>query len=203
MTRNFALAVLALTPDAEPRDSASLTPDSQRAMDLLHRLVGEWIHEGTPPGGTGVFRVRNIISKGPDGVSLTSQGWLGDANPMHAHSAALIRRSFDGSIRFENVSEAGDVASGRITLLDDDSLAWDWNVTSLSGQTDRFAVQMDFPADPDSYHFTLSRLVIDDHGVQTSQQLVAADFTRLERATEEVLRTTPSPAHPSGVAGGE
>lgn len=183
-----------LTPDAPPHETGALNADSQKAMDLLHRLAGgEWLHESTPPGSNALFRVRNTIEKGPDGVSLTSRGWLGDATAMHPHSAAIIRRSLDGTIRFENVSETGDVAAGEITLLDADSIKWDWNVTTLAGQTSRFEVQMDFPADPDTYQFTLYGLSIDDAGVETKQQLVSADFHRVQPPHAEARNATTQP----------
>ncbi len=68
----------------------AMTDDPARVMALLGKLAGgEWIHQNTMPNGS-IFRVRNVIEHGPDGKSLISRGWLGDANGMFEHSGALI-----------------------------------------------------------------------------------------------------------------
>lgn len=186
---------LAPASASAPRETNALTQDSQRVMQLLHRWVGgEWIHEGHPTGSTEVFRVRNVITPGPDAFSLLCQGWLGSAAGMAPHSLAIIRRSLDGGVQFENVSEAGDIARGRITLLDQDSITWDWNVSELNGHSARFAITMDFPdANPDTYHFDLARLTTDEQGHETRQSLVVADFTRVDHAPDAFLRMAPPP----------
>lgn len=176
--------------------------DGKRVMALLHRWVGgEWIHEATMPDG-GVFRVRNVITRGPDGVSLLCQGWLGDQAGMTPHSLAIIRRTVDGGVTMENVNESGDIARGRITLADDNTLAWDWSVLRLDGSTSRFAITTSFGPDPDTYSMTIGQVAIDASGTEGVTPMVEAEFRRVERAPEEFLRIAPQPAHSSGAAGG-
>lgn len=180
------------------REPGSLSPDGQRIMDLLGRWVGgEWIHESAGPGG-GVFRVRNLVTHGPDGVSLLCQGWLGNTQGMMPHSVAIVRRAVDGGVVFENVNENGDVARGRITLDGENGLRWDWRVTRLDGSTQPYDITMQFGEDQDSYAMQIAMVNADDAGGQTRVPMVDVSFRRVDRAPEEFLRTSPQPAHSSG-----
>ena len=198
LAAHFAEHPAAATPDSgagagEPTPIASAA-DADRIMELLHRWVGgEWIHEGRPPGG-GVFRVRNVIEEGPDGVSLLSRGWLGNEAGMFPHALAIVRRSANGGVVFQNVNEAGDVASGRITLVDQHTLHWDWSVTRLEGGTGRYDIRVSFPDDPNAYSMTIGEVVREPDGRERTVPMVQADFQRVPEAPEAFRRLAPSPA---------
>lgn len=184
----------AAAPSANAPSPAASAADSDRIMELLHRWVGgEWIHEGRPPGG-GVFRVRNVIEKGPDGVSLLSRGWLGNEAGMFPHALAIVRRSATGGVVFQNVNEVGDVASGRITLVDRNTLHWDWTVTRLEGGTGRYDIRVAFPDDPNAYSMTIGEVVEEPDGRERVVPMVQADFQRVPEAPEAFRRLAPSPA---------
>ncbi len=129
------------------------------ALKTLGALVGgEWIHESETPRG--VFRVRNIVSFGPDGKSLVAKGWLGSADGMFEHGATLAFHDvLTGEDRFVNVNEQGHVASGALTLGIDGEVIWHWNELNSEGEVTRYDARMHFDDQhPDRYRFTLARL---------------------------------------------
>ncbi|MCA9288329.1 MAG: SRPBCC domain-containing protein [Phycisphaerales bacterium] len=197
LAAHFAEHPATASPDAGAgagvRSDAASASDTDRVMELLHRWVGgEWIHEGRPPGG-GVFRVRNVIEEGPDGVSLLSRGWLGNEAGMFPHALAIIRRSATGGVVFQNVNEAGDVASGRITLADRNTLRWDWSVTRLEGGEGRYDIRVSFPDDPNAYSMTIGEVVEEPDGRERVVPMVQADFQRVPEAPEAFRRLLRSP----------
>lgn len=137
-------------PQAKP------TPEDQ-TLQLVARLVGgEWIVEG----GTGeqAFRVLNIAEFGPDGESVIIKGWLGGPNGMYYHSHSQIWRRpavMGGGVWFHNLNEKGAVAEGEIRATADDTIEWDWNVTTIAGQRAPVKVRMVF-SDADTYDMQLT-----------------------------------------------
>jgi uncharacterized protein YndB with AHSA1/START domain len=182
-----AETLAALQKKFEPN---AMTDDPARVMWLLGRLaVGEWIHEGSPPGapaGT-VFRVRNVIEHGPDNKSLIMRGWLGGADGMSRHSACLVwlepgESGTQGEVRFRNIDEGSGVVAGSIRLIGCDSVEWDWVRTAPDGVKSRFRVTMGFVA---AEKYTMKIDQIADDGVTNT--MVQADFTRVDKAPPEFL----------------
>jgi len=151
-----------------------------RIMTLLHTLVGgEWIHESETAAG-GVFRARTIVEEGPDGVSLTSRGWLGNAEGMFDHGRTMIHRvppSHGGGVRFLNINERGAIARGAITLVGENGIRWHWSAVNMDGDESHFRVDMHFTG-KDRYQFTLHR----QSGDGTWQQATDAAFERVDSA---------------------
>lgn len=173
--------------DGEPAEDAT-----ERIMALLHRWVGgEWIHENSAREGE-VFRVRNVVTAGPDGVSLLCQGWLGNAAGMTPHALSIIRRGSGGVVRFENVNERGSVARGRIRLQGEGTLVWDWSEMGLNGATARYIVTTTFGEDPDIYAMTVGRIVPDEGGGERLNPMVDLSMRRVPRAPEAFLRMAPA-----------
>lgn len=156
---------------------------SDQVLKLLHRLVGgEWIHESESPDG-GVFRVRNVVELGADGLSLTARGWLGDAEGMFDHGRTLIYRqpvTEGGAVRFININERGNIARGPIRLAGPDAVEWDWSSTSPDGTRCAYRIEMRFPEDRDRYAFMLFAKAED--GRWTQQVMV--DYMRVKTAPE-------------------
>lgn len=180
-----AQELAALQKNFAPKD---MTDDPTRVMSLLGKMVGgEWIHEGTSPDG-GVFRVRNVIERGPDGQGLVTRGWLGGTSGMHPHSASMIwlepgEGESAGEVRFQNLNENGGLARGAIRLIGCDSVEWDWNETAVDGAIHRYRVTMGFIADG---KYTMKIDVIGDDGAITT--MLKADFTRVDKAPEAFLK---------------
>ncbi len=155
---------------------------SAEIMRLLGSLVGgEWIHESTRPEG-GLFRVRSVYAKGPDGESVVAQGYLGDAEGMTPHGAFHAWRepcvAADGGVRFQNIDENGSVSRGEITLPEPKHLVYDWKLQSREGRTANFAVDLRVTG-PDEYRFTLHRV----EGEKRTQ-MVDIVFRRVAEAPE-------------------
>jgi uncharacterized protein YndB with AHSA1/START domain len=150
------------------------------ALDVVSRLVGgEWIHESTRPDGS-LFRVRNISTQGPDGVSVVGRGWLGDADGMFDHGTTIIyREPGTPRTRFFNINEAGGISQGDVRAISNDAVEWDWNLTSLDGDARSFRVTMLFTND-DHYQFILS--LESDEGEW--MEMANLDFERVEEAPE-------------------
>jgi len=165
----------------------AVADDPAKVMALLGRLVGgEWIHEGKAPDG-GVFRVRNVVQRGPDGQSLVSRGWLGGAEGMVEHSASQmwLEPAHDGApaeVRFCSLNEQGGITRGAIRLIGCDSVEWDWNTLLPNGTTTRHRITTSVLADD---RYTMRIDTIGDDGVIT--KMVEADFTRVEKAPEAFL----------------
>jgi uncharacterized protein YndB with AHSA1/START domain len=167
----------------------AIADDPQAVMNLLGKLAGgEWIHEKSLPDG-GVFRVRNVYERGPDGKSLLSRGWLGNADGMFAHGGCLIwfepgeTADAPGEVRFCNVDQNGSVTRGAIRLIGCDSLEWDWRSIHTDGKMSRHRVTMAFTAE-DRYALRID--VVGDGGALT--KMVEADFTRVEKAPAAFLK---------------
>ena len=138
---------------------------TELAMELLGTLAGgEWIHEGAMPDGN-AFLVRNVVRKGPDGKSLISNGWLGfgDAG-MFDHGPTIVWLDPDGVIRFNGVHETGATGSGTIRLISDDTVEWDWNEHTQSGEHHRYAIGMTIPGGDE---YTAKMESVADNGERT------------------------------------
>ena len=168
--------------------------DDDRVLELLHRLVGgEWIHESTHPDGS-VFRVRNVIESGPDGRSLISRGWLGNAEGMIDHGPTISWRapmSEGGGVWFIAVDQDGGVSNGRITLAASETVAWDWNHTAPGGERARYRVEQRF-IDNDHYHMR----IVKQETAGEDTELAAAAFERVDESPErfKLLRQAPRTA---------
>jgi len=153
---------VAAPPEASGDGTSTLAhasvSDDERILELLHGLVGEWrVHNVREDGS--VFRVRNTYELGPDGQSVIARGWLGDGTSLHPHAASQIWRApaidgTAGSIMFQSIDENGAIARGPISLLDDHTLLWQWDMTRLTGAEDHYLVHMIFES-ADSYRFIL------------------------------------------------
>lgn len=161
--------------DGEARNGA--------AERLLARLAGgEWIHENVRDDG-GVFRVRSVYERGPDGVSVSFKGWLGDAGGMFHHGSGVAHRAAaGGGLRFVSVNERGNLAAGAIGARGDDTLVWEWTETSLAGVVTAYTVAIRFLGDD------VFRLMIDFVGGDGAQRLVDIEMRRVERAPAAFLR---------------
>ena len=170
-------------------EADSTTSDPQRVMALLGRLVGgEWIHDGKAPDGS-VFLVRNVLERGPDGVSIVSRGWLGDDSGMAPHgSTQIYREPQTGAVRFFSIDEHSSVSQGDIVLAEADTVQWNWNLQGLDGKRAAFRVHMKF-ADENHYQFALS--VKGEEGHWT--QMVNADFARVKEAPARFTKLRASP----------
>jgi len=158
---------------------------TERALGLLGSLAGgEWIHESETPDGDR-FRIRNVVRKGPDGASLLANGWLGFGDaPMFDHGPTLVWLDPDGVIRFTGVHETGAVSSGTISLVDDDTVEWDWIERSPSGERTHYLVSMTFPGG-ERYDATIE--AVGDDGVRTPFA-GPFEYRRVEAATERPTR---------------
>lgn len=124
----------------------------------LHRLVGgEWIHETILPGG-GEFLSRNLMQFGPDGRSLITTGWLGNAAGLAPHGSTQIWRDpVSNTIWFQTINEVGGIARGEITLDGTtDTLHWDWKQTNPDASMSHFLILMRF-IDDQTYDMTITR----------------------------------------------
>jgi uncharacterized protein YndB with AHSA1/START domain len=168
--------------------------DDDRVLELLHQLIGgEWIHESTREDGS-IFRVRNVIRKGPDGASLISHGWLGDASGMIDHGPTLAWRAPEaegGGVWFHSIDQNGAVSSGRITLAGPDTVSWDWNHVARDGTRSRLRIEQQF-VDNDHYRMTMFQQA--DSGGE--RELVAAMFERVEEAPPRFRTLRPTAAAP-------
>jgi uncharacterized protein YndB with AHSA1/START domain len=160
------------------------------AWELVAGLAGgEWISENKGPDG-GIFRVRGRTEWGPGRKSLVSRGWLGDASGMFEHGSTQIW--LDGpsnQVRYHSIHETGSTATGSITLIDDQTIEWDWPEVSPSGKTTPYIARMAFDG-PDRYRFTLDR--VGDGGARAT--IVTADFRRVTEAPAEFLILKPTEA---------
>jgi uncharacterized protein YndB with AHSA1/START domain len=169
-----------------PLDQPAVANDPQRVMELLGKLVGgEWIHDGQAPDGS-MFLVRHISQRGPDGVSIISNGMLGDAEGMTPHQSTQIYRvggsSADAPQRvvFHAIDEHSAVSAGDIVLINDQTVQWNWNLHALEGKQAAFRVRMKF-ADDDHYQFSL--FMKNDEGEWN--EMVDANFERVSEAPEK------------------
>ncbi len=168
---------------AEPTSAAAKAEDPTFAFQLLSRLVGgEWINEMKVEDGK-IFRARSVMSRGPDGVSLASNSWLGDGDGMVAHGKTIIYRQPETGVpHFFNVDERGTVAQGAIQSLLPDTLQWDWNSTSLDGSRRSLVAIIKF-TDNDHYQFSVT-----DTAKPAAQPSVTLEFARVGKAPEAFLK---------------
>lgn len=181
---------------AKSDHNAESTPaerDNDSVLAHLAKFVGgEWISDNKRPDG-GVFRVRNQMTFGPDGKSLVTRGWLGNADGMFEHSAAQIwrDRNPDGSaaVRFQNIDEGGSIARGEIRMHDPRTSEWSWTSTSLSGNTTRYRVTMCLETD-DSYQLKIFALPSPESSSADAapREMVSAKFQRVAAAPAEFLK---------------
>ena len=164
--------------------SAKADEGKPDALAILSQMAGgEWIHESTQEDG-GVFRVRNVMERGPDGECIVGRGFLGDAEGMYEHGATLVyREPVTRRTRFLSVNEDGSVSQGEIRALDEHTVEWDWNIETPEGAKSAFRVHSHFPGD-DQYTFKLWRQ--GDDGVWL--EMVDLAYTRVEKAPQEFYR---------------
>jgi uncharacterized protein YndB with AHSA1/START domain len=166
--------------------SDRLVRNDARVIELLSTLAGgEWIHESTRPDGS-IFRVRNVITNGPDGLSTVTRGWLGGADGMFDHAATLVFRLPQvegGGVAFAGVHETGGSARGVITLHDDTTVIWHWPEAPLEGDIRNFRVHMTFDSN-DDYTMRMHQQVED--GSWTEWPAMA--FRHVEAAPPEFTR---------------
>ncbi|MCL4741707.1 MAG: SRPBCC domain-containing protein [Phycisphaerales bacterium] len=155
-----------------------------RVMEELHRFAeGEWILENRRADG-GVFRVRNLMTKGPGGQGLVARGWLGDENGMFEHAAMLVHvEPGTDEVRFEGIYENAAVARGTVTLDAAGALVWEWTHLDPSGAATPFHITMRF-LDDDRYTQTMRRRLPDG----TWATFMEGEFRRVGTAPEEFLR---------------
>jgi uncharacterized protein YndB with AHSA1/START domain len=162
------------------------TPASEHdpLRELAWMVGGEWIHESEQPNGR-VFRVRNLVEHGPDGVSLISKGWLGTEKGMFRHGDTQIwREPGTGEVRFQSLDEKGAIARGTITVNDAEALIWDWNSEAPNGAKTRYHVLMQ-PESADVYRFVLS------HHLEGGEleELVNITYDRVKESPERFRRS--------------
>jgi uncharacterized protein YndB with AHSA1/START domain len=146
---------------------------------LVGRLAGgEWIHENVRDDG-GVFRVRSVYELGPDGVSVSFKGWLGDATGMFHHGSGVAHRAaLGGGMVFASVNERGGLAAGAIECVGADEMAWAWTETGLNGVVTPYRVGIRF-LEQDAF-----RMTIDHLGSGDARRMVDIEMRRVERAPE-------------------
>lgn len=157
-------------------------------LELARRLIGgEWVAEQAAPDG-GTFRVRNVSIDGPDGRSVFTRGWLGDASGMFEHGQGQVWiEPGANEVRFQNINEQGHVARGVITSPAPDTLVWDWHARSDAGPRQHYRVTMIFTG-PDAYRFKLEHVEEGD----TYRELIALPFTRAKH-TSKAPAAAPNP----------
>ncbi|MCW5776708.1 MAG: SRPBCC domain-containing protein [Phycisphaeraceae bacterium] len=155
-----------------------------RVGEELHRFAGgEWILENRRADG-GVFRVRNLMTKGPGGLGLVARGWLGDAQGMFEHAAMLIAvEPGTDEVRFEGIYETGAIARGTVTLDGSGALVWEWTHLDPSGFGTPLHITMRF-LDDDRYAQMMRRRAPDG----TWATFMEGEFRRVDAAPEEFLR---------------
>ncbi len=156
---------------------------TMQIMQLLGTLVGgEWIHESTAPDGS-IFRVRNVLRNGPDGMSIVARGWLGNADGMFEHGSTQVYVDpLSQQVRFFNMDEHGSIAEGAITLVDEHTMEWDW---TIRGSDVTYSVLMTF-SEADTYMFTLRQRSEDG----SLNQLVQISYNRVNKAPARFLVDT-------------
>jgi len=171
-------------PDSGNDGVASAEHHHETALDILHQLVGgEWIHESEQAEG-GLFRVRNVLTMGPDSKSIIGRGWLGDADGMFDHgTTVLYREPGTQRTRFFNINEAGGISQGDVRAISEGAVEWDWHLLNTDGENHEYKVVMTF-SDADHYLFELS--MQDEGGAW--QQVVSADFKRVEKTPDSFLK---------------
>ena len=170
-------------------DKAARASDEARILELVQSLVGgDWIHENIKADGS-IFRSRSVSEPGPDGQSVISKGWLGDAEGMLYHGSTLVFRQPDdekekGGIWFHNINEGGAISRGEITLINDSTLQWDWNLTSLEGQQQHYRVLMNFTG-RDAYTFQLYH----QQPAGAERKLIEVPYQRVAESPEAFRRS--------------
>jgi uncharacterized protein YndB with AHSA1/START domain len=156
------------------------TDTPQQVMQLLSRLVGgNWIHESTRPDG-GVFRVRNVLQHGPDGTSIVGKSWLGNEQGMFEHGSTQVYLDpLSQQVRFINIDEHSNIAEGPITLVDENTVEWDWR---NRGADSAYSVLMTFTG-KDNYEFTLRQRMADG----SMNRLVHVVYDRFAETPERFL----------------
>lgn len=173
--------------------------DPEKVLGVLGRMVGgEWIHEKEFEGGK-VFRARNILEAGPDGKSIVGKGFLGGADGMFFHGATTIYLDGpSGTVRFTNIDQDGSISMGPITLVDDNSIRWDWVSTSPKGETHRYDIVMRMDG-ADAYRMFLSApdaaADLTKPGIDFKRVTVAPDrFRKLRSGAAETSAQVNQPA---------
>ncbi len=151
------------------------------ALEALQWMVGgEWTHESTRPDGS-TFRVRSVVEHAPDGESLVSKAWLGDADGMFLHGDTQIwREPASGEVRFQNINERGALSRGVMTTTGPETVVWDWHLTEPDGTSARFRVVTKREGE-DAYRFTLKRYMPDD----SLSEMVNIVYERVAEAPAE------------------
>ncbi len=143
-------------------------------LDILKRMVGgEWIHDTTRGGQR--FRVLNTLREGPGGASIVMYGEQLIDGEMRPYSSSLAWQDpTDNACRFVSVKHDGSVARGTIRALDSQTIEWDWQAVSVSGEQVPYVIEMSMTEDH-AYDMTMG-LRQQGGGVRTLGPVI--DFAR-------------------------
>ncbi len=163
--------------DSEPRDVTSV-------LETLQRLVGgEWIYESVREDGS-VFRIRNVVTPGPDGKSIIGNGWQDRGAGMFFHAHTQVWHDQEtGTVRFQNIDERGSVAQGGVRLVGPDHLLWDWGPAIAEDKSPRYQIEMIFQGEH-VYRHVIS--LPDDDGKM--QQLANIELRRVEQEPQQLTK---------------
>lgn len=171
--------------------------DADDVLKMLGSMIGgHWVHE-SKPSEQSVFRSRVVMEAGPDGKSIISKGWLGDARGMVPHGATQVWRepatsadATPGPVRFQSIDENGAVARGEIHSTAPGQIEWDWLATQLDGRTTRYHVTMKLH-DPDHYHFILR--LPKQSSIEEERELVNIMYARVYELPAAFTKMKPDP----------
>ncbi|MFG0257804.1 MAG: SRPBCC domain-containing protein [Phycisphaerales bacterium JB043] len=143
-------------------EAPDIVAQSEDVLRLLGTLAGgEWTSSQEMPDGSR-FTTRSVVEHASDGRSLIATGWLGNGESEFHHSSEQIWLDpSTGLVRFVDVSQGGDVATGVITLKATNTLSWDWNATTGDGERHRYRVEQHFAGE---HAYTQRIYVIEQDG---------------------------------------
>ena len=179
------------------RSASTSATDAEDVLKTLHAMIGgHWVHE-KQVSEQSIFRARVTMEAGPDGKSIVSKGWLGDAHGMLYHGSTQAWRepavpadAKSGIVRFQSINENGAVARGEIHCTAPDQIEWNWLATELDGKAIQYHVTMKL-LDPDHYQFIL-RLPKQSE-VDEERELVNIVYTRVYELPAAFTRMKPAP----------
>ncbi|MEM7227368.1 MAG: SRPBCC domain-containing protein [Planctomycetota bacterium] len=140
-------------------DDTDLVRRGHATLELLQQTTGHWICEWTTDDGMNIT-VYNGVRRGADDESVVTNAWFDFGGTILDHGwtlayrepASRINRDDVGAVRFHNVSETGEVATGSIIASGTDrDLTWNWTTHHADGSTTVYIITQSCDFENDRY----------------------------------------------------